>query len=163
MFFRLFLFVLILALGYALETWDLEHTHFQEPWNTVLAFLAEQGIQFFHGSVKRLGNQLTDPGTGKTIVVLAGCNGFEVTFMLLTAVGVYPSCFRAKLIGMLVGFLAVQSLNVLRVACLYYLNLWDEEMFRIAHLYVWQSLIMLDVLVILMLWLRWQHSLCIKA
>ena len=144
----------------ALETWDLEHTQFQAPWNTALALLTESSIQLFNGSIARAGNQLTDPVTQKSIVVLGGCNGFEVTFMLVAAILVYPSCMKAKALGMILGVLAVQSLNVLRLVCLYYLNIWDEEIFRFAHLYLWQSLIMLDVMLVLILWLRWQKGVC---
>lgn len=160
MIFRLILFVVILALVVGLETWDLEHTKLQAPWNAALAFLAEKSVQLFNGAVMRAGNQLTDPATQKSILVLGGCNGFEVTFMLITAMLVYPSCLKAKALGVLAGIFAVQSLNVLRLVCLYYLNIWDEEIFRFAHLYLWQSLIMLDVMVVLLLWLRWQKGVC---
>lgn len=160
---RLIIFIAILLSGAVLETWDLDHTRFQSYWNLALATLAEQGVFLLHGTVLRVGNQLTDPLSHKSIVVLGGCNGFEVTLMLVTAILIYPSCIKAKWIGVFVGFFAVQGLNVIRLVCLYYLNIWDEEMFRIAHLYVWQSLIMLDVLLVLLLWLRWQRYQCKKT
>lgn len=157
---RLMLFVAILTSITGLETWDLDHTQFQAPWNVALARLSEKAILLMNGSVIRTGNELIDPASQKSIVILGGCNGFEVTFMLVTAMLVYPSCWRAKTLGVVTGIFAVQSLNILRLVCLFYLNLWDEEFFRFAHLYLWQSLIMLDVLFILLLWLRWQKGLC---
>jgi exosortase/archaeosortase family protein len=48
----------------------------------------------------------------------------------------------------------VQAANILRVISLYYLGKWDKEVFDFAHLYLWQALIMLDVLVVWLLWIR---------
>lgn len=160
MIFRLTLFVLVVVLLLGLETWDLDHTQLQASWNAALAFLADQAIHLFAGVVSRTGNQLIDPVTNKSVIVLGGCNGFEVTFMLITAMVVYPTCMKAKVMGVTVGILAVQVINVVRIVCLYYLNIWDEEIFRFAHLYLWQSLIMLDVMGVLLIWLRWQRGIC---
>ncbi|NDE57741.1 MAG: hypothetical protein EB071_12840 [Gammaproteobacteria bacterium] len=49
---------------------------------------------FFKGAVTRAGNQLIDPVTNKSVLVLGGCNGFEATFILITAILVYPSCMK---------------------------------------------------------------------
>lgn len=50
--------------------------------------------------------------------------------------------------------MAVQGLNVVRVISLFYLGQWNTEWFRIAHEFLWQGLIMLDVLVVWLLWVR---------
>ena len=55
---------------------------------------------------------------------------------------------------MAIGIAAVQAANLLRVISLYYLNLWNKEAFDFAHLYLWQALIMLDVLIVWLLWMR---------
>jgi exosortase/archaeosortase family protein len=56
--------------------------------------------------------------------------------------------------GIVIGFVAIQALNMLRVITLFYLAGYSESMFRFAHLYLWQALIMLDVLVVWLLWVR---------
>ncbi|MES9926857.1 MAG: exosortase H, partial [Candidatus Thiodiazotropha sp. 6PDIVS] len=63
--------------------------------------------------------------------------------------------WRLKLIGIGVGILAIQSLNLLRVITLFYLGQWSHTAFEWAHLYIWQSLIILDVLVVFLIWLRY--------
>jgi len=50
--------------------------------------------------------------------------------------------------------IAVQGLNVVRLISLFYLGQWDLRVFEWAHLYVWQALIMLDVLIVWLLWVR---------
>ena len=48
----------------------------------------------------------------------------------------------------------MQGLNIVRVISLFYLGQWNLEVFEWAHLYVWQALIMLDVLVVWLVWVR---------
>ena len=48
----------------------------------------------------------------------------------------------------------MQGLNIVRVISLFYLGQWNFEVFEWAHLYVWQALIMLDVLVVWLVWVR---------
>ena len=48
----------------------------------------------------------------------------------------------------------MQALNVVRVVSLFYLGQWDAKAFEWAHLYLWQALIMLDVLIVWMVWIR---------
>ena len=52
------------------------------------------------------------------------------------------------------GIVAVQGLNIVRVISLFYLGQWNMQVFEWAHLYVWQALIMLDVLVVWLIWVR---------
>jgi exosortase/archaeosortase family protein len=48
----------------------------------------------------------------------------------------------------------VQGLNIVRVISLFYLGQWSIDVFDFAHQYVWQALIMLDVLIVWLLWVR---------
>ncbi|MDR0248034.1 MAG: exosortase H, partial [Burkholderiales bacterium] len=66
----------------------------------------------------------------------------------------FPAPWKHKILGVLSGFVAVQALNVVRVISLFYLGQWNETAFEWAHLYVWQALIMLDVLIVFLIWIR---------
>ena len=48
----------------------------------------------------------------------------------------------------------MQGLNIIRVISLFYLGQWSYRVFEWAHLYVWQALIMLDVLIVWLVWVR---------
>ena len=48
----------------------------------------------------------------------------------------------------------MQGLNVVRVISLFYLGQWNMQVFNFAHEDLWQALIMLDVLVAWLLWVR---------
>ena len=67
----------------------------------------------------------------------------------------FSAPWRLRLVGLLVGTIAVQGLNLVRVVSLFYLGQWNFQAFEFAHLYLWQALIMLDVLIVWLLWLRW--------
>ena len=62
--------------------------------------------------------------------------------------------YLGALIGIAIGIVAVQGLNIVRVISLFYIGQWNFKVFEWAHLYVWQALIMLDVLIVWLLWVR---------
>ena len=74
--------------------------------------------------------------------------------VLLAGILAYPAPWKLKLVGLGVGVLAIQLLNLVRLVSLFYLGQWDIKWFEWAHLYLWQVLIMLDALVVWMLWIR---------
>ena len=91
---------------------------------------------------------------GFAVSIEAGCNGVEATLVLLAAMLAFPAPWRHKVVGLVIGVVAVQLLNILRVISLFYLGQWNYDVFEWAHLYVWQALIMLDVLVVWLIWVR---------
>jgi len=88
------------------------------------------------------------------VSIEAGCNGVEATLVLVAAIIAFPASWRHRLRGIGIGIVAVQALNILRVVSLFYLGRWNRDVFEWAHLYVWQALIMLDVLIVWVIWVR---------
>jgi exosortase H (IPTLxxWG-CTERM-specific) len=101
-----------------------------------------------------MGKVLRSTSNGFAVSIEAGCNGVEATIVLLAAVLAFPAPWKNKLIGLAAGIVAVQGLNIVRVISLFYLGQWNYKVFEWAHLYVWQALIMLDVLVVWLVWVR---------
>jgi exosortase H (IPTLxxWG-CTERM-specific) len=66
----------------------------------------------------------------------------------------FPAPGKHRVIGILAGLCAVQALNIVRVISLFYLGQWNIKAFEWAHLYLWQALIMLDVLIVWLIWIR---------
>jgi exosortase H (IPTLxxWG-CTERM-specific) len=66
----------------------------------------------------------------------------------------FPAPWKHRVIGILAGLSAVQVLNIVRVISLFYLGQWNMTVFEWAHLYLWQALIMLDVLIVWLVWIR---------
>ena len=74
--------------------------------------------------------------------------------MLVAAMLAFPSSWAMKFWGIGLGFIAVQAVNLLRIVSLFFIGQWNFKVFEFAHLYMWQALIMLDVLVVWLLWMR---------
>jgi exosortase H (IPTLxxWG-CTERM-specific) len=151
-FFVLFIVVLAMLFGLELTPWAQEW--FVVPWTNALAAISTSIVTMFDPNVVATGKVIRSATNGFAVSIEAGCNGVEATLVLLAAMLAFPAPWRHKIIGFVIGVLAVQLLNVVRVISLFYLGQWNFEAFEWAHLYVWQGLIMLDVLIVWLIWVR---------
>jgi exosortase H (IPTLxxWG-CTERM-specific) len=125
------------------------------PWTEMLALVSAWLTQAFDAGVISHGIIIQDRVSGVGVSIEAGCNGIEASIILVAAIVAFPASWRMKLAGLAIGFFAVQAVNVLRIISLFYLLKWNQSWFEFAHIYLWQALIMLDVLVVWMLWVRY--------
>jgi exosortase H (IPTLxxWG-CTERM-specific) len=147
-------FLGLLALLFGLELTPPAQHALVVPWTDALARIAASAVTWFDPGVSASGNVLRAADGSFAVSIEAGCNGVEATLVLLAAMLAFPAPWTRKLGGIAIGTLAVQGLNVVRVISLFYLGQWSHAAFEWAHLYVWQALIMLDVLVVWLLWVR---------
>ncbi|MGE0356047.1 MAG: exosortase H [Burkholderiales bacterium] len=124
------------------------------PWTEALASASAGLITLFDPRVAAYGKILLNPTNGFAISIEAGCNGIEAAIILIAAMLAFPAPWKHRVVGILAGLSAVQALNVVRVISLFYLGQWNMGFFEWAHLYLWQALIMLDVLVVWLVWIR---------
>ena len=128
--------------------------HVVLPWTMLLARMCAGLVTWFDSTTAAAGKVLWNTVTGFGVSIEPGCTGIEACIVLFAAVMAFPPSWRHKLIGLALGFLAVQGLNVVRVISLFYLGQWNTQVFNFAHEYLWQALIMLDVLIVWLLWIR---------
>lgn len=124
------------------------------PWTALVADTSAGLIRAFDGDAHSQGNMLYSVKSGFAVTIEAGCNGVEAMLVLLAGIVAFPAPWRAKLAGLAIGVIAIQSLNLVRIVSLFYIGQWDLQWFEWAHLYAWQALIMLDALLVWMLWIR---------
>lgn len=151
-FFILFLLLQAGLFGLELSPWGQEW--FVNPWTNTLAAICAGIVKIFDAHVLASGKMLQSASNGFAVSIEAGCNGVEATIVLVAAILAFPASWKNKLLGMVIGIIAVQGLNIIRVISLFYLGQWNFNVFEWAHLYVWQALIMLDVMVVWLLWVR---------
>ncbi|MEP7275844.1 MAG: exosortase H [Betaproteobacteria bacterium] len=151
-FFVVFLVLLALLFGLELTPWVQRWA--VEPWTMALARISAWLVTLFDSGVTATGKVIASTANGFAVSIEAGCNGVEATIVLVAAMLAFPAPWKHKLVGLAAGFVAVQALNVVRVISLFYLGQWNRDAFEWAHLYVWQALIMLDVLIVWLLWVR---------
>lgn len=148
-----FIFLALLLALLAAELTPPVQTAFVLPWTEGLARVSAALITVVDPSVAVSGKTLRASG-GFAVSIEAGCNGIEAAIVLIAAMLAFPAPWRHRALGILAGLVAVQALNVVRVVSLFYLGQWSFAAFEWAHLYLWQALIMLDVLVVWLVWIR---------
>ena len=148
------LFLVIQATLFGLELTPPAQEWFVMPWTSALAQISTAIVTSFDPNVVAVGKVMRSTTNGFAVSIEAGCNGVEATIVLVAAILAFPAPWKHKLVGLAAGIVAVQGLNVVRVISLFYLGQWDFQVFEWAHLYVWQALIMLDVLVVWLIWVR---------
>ena len=126
-----------------------------EPWTEGVARGAAAALGAFDPSVIASGRSLLDRSTGSGVSIEAGCNGVEAMILIVAAMVAFRASWKQRAIGLAAGFVAVQTLNLVRIVSLYYLARWDFAIFEWVHLYLWQALIMIDVVLVWIVWLRW--------
>jgi exosortase H (IPTLxxWG-CTERM-specific) len=151
-------FVLILATLFTLEMLEPVQEHVIVPFTAMLAHLSAAIILPFDSSAIAYGKVLQFKDTGFAISIEAGCNGVEAAIVLIAAIIAFPASWRARLTAISLGFLAIQVMNLARIISLFYLGNWNMEFFSWIHLYLWPVLIMLDVLIVFVVYLRYLSS-----
>lgn len=126
--------------------------HLIAPFTDSLTVIAGWLITTLGGQAWVTGNVLAIPGFSVRILDL--CNGVEATLLLWAVMLAFRAPWRYRLWGLVLGFLGVQAINMVRIVSLTYLGVWQPDWFYWVHWYLWDALIMLDILVIFLLWLR---------
>ena len=148
----LFLVIQAVLFGAQLTPWGQDY--FVTPWTNGLAHFCAQLVALVDSTAVATGKVLRSAANGFAVSIEAGCNGVEATLVLVAAILAFPSTWKQKLWGLGLGFVAVQGLNVVRIISLFSLGQWSMIAFEWAHLYIWQALIMLDVLIVWLIWVR---------
>lgn len=104
-------------------------------------------IQDIEGSIIRL--------KGISLNVLFGCNGLEAFFIYLAAILAFPASAKKKLLGVLLGFLVIQGLNILRIVALCFCAVYLKSYFHYFHIYVAQGIMIAFALVLFLFWLNY--------
>ena len=158
-------FAVVLGLAFYLYILGPVQTHVILPFTSALAWICTSLIHFFDDNVIAAGKVISAPG-GWAVSIEAGCNGVEAVIILAAAILAFPAPWKHRIVGFVLGFFAIQGLNVVRIISLFYIGLWERNAcipgevchtvwFEWFHLYLWQALIILDALVVWLIWLRY--------
>ena len=148
------LFLVILVALFAAELTPPVQIALVIPWTEALAHISAATVTLFDPHVIAYGKILQSSANGFAVSIEAGCNGIEAAIILIAAMLAFPAPWKHRVIGVLAGLFAVQVLNIVRVISLFYLGQWNTQLFEWSHLYLWQMLIMLDVLIVWLIWIR---------
>jgi exosortase H (IPTLxxWG-CTERM-specific) len=85
-----------------------------------------------------------------------GCNGIEASLLFLAAVLAFPVSWRSRLLGLSLGCVAIQLVNLVRVMALFLTGVYLPKLFKTSHTVIWQSIVILFAVLLFIFWAsRW--------
>ncbi len=86
------------------------------------------------------------------VTIYNGCNGLITSLIFVSGVLAFTARWSAKFIGVIGGLLTIQLINLIRIISLFYIGIYFPDLFNDAHIYIWQSLVILAGVA---LWIAW--------
>jgi len=147
----------ILAVGFFVLALRPVNDRLVNPYTTFVAHEARVVLNLLGEKATVRGQILSSPRF--SVAIYNGCNGLEAILIFASGVLAFPASAKRKLIGLLLGFLAIQAANIVRVVSLFYVGILKPAWFSAAHIFVWQSII---IVLSVVLWLVWVNRYALK-
>ena len=144
----------VAALGGSLAVYMLFNasTSFNEPVRDATAGVTAWLLRLSGSHVTSNGSLLT--AGDLRFAVVADCTPAGPLLLMWGAMLAFPATLRSKLAGMALGAVALISLNFVRLVSLIIIGLVWNQALDIAHLLVWQSVMILASVVFWVAWLQ---------
>lgn len=140
----------ILVAAYLLVAWKPVNDNVIVPFTTAIATSSGALLEAIGQDVTV--RSTTIASSRFAVNINNGCNGVEAMLILLASIVAFPASGRARLAGLVIGALAVQLLNAIRIVSLYLLGAYHPRLFDVFHTAVWQVVIILAAIGFFLLW-----------
>ncbi len=145
-------YVAVLSAGFLLLALRPVNDHVVNPYTTFVANESALALNLFGEHARVAGQLLTS--SRFSVTIFNGCNGLEAILIFVSGVVAFPAPWRRKLLGVLLGFVAIQVFNVIRVVSLFYIGVFEPAWFNVSHVFIWQSLVIVFGVVLWLVWVR---------
>ena len=152
----LILFLAILGLSFFVVALRQVNDSVVTPYTALIARMSGLVLRVLGEPVQVNGCVVSSPRFAVTIY--NGCNGLITSLIFISGVLAFPARWSARLIGVFGGLLAIQLINLVRIVSLFYIGVFLPQYFNDAHIFIWQSLVMLFGIA---LWIVWAHRLAL--
>ncbi len=146
----LVLFVVILAGSFTLLSVNWVNDHLVVPFTAWVAWTSGEALRLLGQPVVLSGTVIRGPSFAVNIE--NGCNGVETVVIFLAAVLAFPARWRARLAGLVLGVVAIQAINLVRVVALYLTGAYLPAFFDTSHTVIWQTVVILCGLGLFVIW-----------
>jgi exosortase H (IPTLxxWG-CTERM-specific) len=143
-------FFAVLVAAYLLIAWNPVNDRVIVPFTTAIAQWSGALLNVIGEGVTVTGTTIRSPRFA--VNINNGCNGVEAMLILLASIVAFPATLRARVTGLLLGALAVQVLNAVRIISLYLLGAYQPRLFEVFHTAVWQIAIILAAIGFFLVW-----------
>lgn len=89
-----------------------------------------------------------------TLLIVPDCTSLMSTVALASAIGAFPGGVGRRLAGLVAGAALLWGYNVLRLLLLIAAMKWEPKVFDFMHVYLWQTVTVVVVSVLFVLWVR---------
>ncbi len=151
-------FVLIYTLYLAIAFFLIDYEpmrkllHIESFYNDLIASISAWFISLLHIPVNAHHDTLQLPHAN--MIIKFGCNGLEAVLIYLAGVLAYPATWRQKLIYGLLGTIALEIINILRIALLAWVIEHYPKQFDLMHNYITQSIMIVLAFLLFLLYLQ---------
>jgi len=143
-------FVILLVAFYFIVAWKPINDHVIVPFTTGIAAVSGTALRAIGEPAVVAGTEIKSGTFGVNIE--NGCNGVETALLLAAAVLAFPAGWRQRLVGFLLGFAAIQVLNLIRVVSLVWIGRHRPALFDSSHTVIWQSAVVLFGVLLFLFW-----------
>lgn len=148
----LILFVVILGGSFTLISLNWVNDHAVEPFTAGIANLSGGVLHLLGQNVTMAGTVIRNPRFA--VNIRNGCNGVEAMLIFIAAVLAFPASWKSKLTGLVLGILAIQVVNLVRVVALFLTGVYFPKIFDTSHTVIWQTIV---ILCGVLLWIFWAN------
>lgn len=146
------LFLGILVGGFTLLSVNAVNDHVIEPFTAGVAQASGVALNVIGQNIEKDGTILRNDEFA--VNIRNGCNGVETMIIFLAAVMAFPASWAARLAGLVLGILAIQVINLIRVVALFLTGVYFPDFFDSSHTVVWQTVV---ILFGVFLWIFWAN------
>jgi exosortase H (IPTLxxWG-CTERM-specific) len=153
----LILFVVILTLSFGVIALQTVNDAVVNPYTELVARLSAGVLRVLgeDAGVRTTRNDIILSSPRFSVTIYNGCNGLITSLIFISGVVAFPSGMRAKAVGILVGSLAIQAINQVRIVSLFYIGIYLPQFFNESHIFVWQSLVIIAGVA---MWIVWANN-----
>jgi exosortase H (IPTLxxWG-CTERM-specific) len=148
----LVLFLALLVAGFLLIAWKPVNDRVIEPFTALVARTSGAALDLIGQDVTMRGTVIE--GRRFAVNIRNGCNGVETLLIFGAAVIAFPASWRSRLLGLGLGALAIQFVNLVRVVALFLTGAFAPKWFDSSHTVIWQSAV---ILCGVLLWIVWAN------
>jgi exosortase H (IPTLxxWG-CTERM-specific) len=143
-------FLVLLIAFYLIAAVKPVHERVVVPYTNTITSLSAVILQAFRFDVVAAGTVMTSRTFAMD--VSNGCNAVETMIFFAAAVMAFPAPYRERLLALFAGLLAIQFLNLLRLASLFWLGDRHPHSFDLFHVAVWQVVMILAGVTMFAMW-----------
>lgn len=152
------IFMAILAGSFTLISWQPVNDNVIEPFTGGIAKASGIALNVIGQGISMDGTKIRNERFA--VNIRNGCNGVETMIIFLAAVIAFPAPWKARIAGLVIGILAIQAVNLIRVVALFLTGAYFPSFFDSSHTVVWQTIVILSGV---LLWIFWANRFATPA